>query len=313
MNQRFHLLPPVWRGLALVLTAALPGAPIEGQDSAATMVGVQDLAWGAHGRSLFFSAMRVRRDYSDYRPDKWAVYRYDLERGRVTMVIPAAFSVAASPTEPRVIVGKLVAGNRDLYLYTHDGAEVARLTTDPAEDFAAAWSPDGRTIAFNSKRGGHSELFLAGSDGSNQRRLLDAGSDRALSPVWSTDGRRLVYYRETGDGKDQIHVVMADGTGDRNLTQDQFNNVYPGWTPDGRVVYGQGLRGQRTSVLTVGADGADRSPLLGLKGFFTRFSPDGTRIATLEEHPEAEGVRVVITDTTGRVVATVPLQSVGAR
>lgn len=298
---------------ALALVAAIT-MPRFGhcQNPVPSMVGVQDLAWSADGQKLFFSAMRVKRDYSDYSPDKWAVYRYDVGSGRVTRIASSAFSVTASPIEPHIIVGKLVNGNRDLYVLDENGRAIARLTTDPAEDFGAAWSRDGKSIAFTTKRGGHSEVYLADRDGSNQRRLIDTRPDRTLNPTWSPDGRQIAYYREKGDGQDQIYVIRPDGSFPVNVTNDAFNNVFPGWTPDGRVVYGQGLKGSPTTAFTAQADGSDKRALLGIKSFFTRFSPDGSRIAYLEEHPEAEGIRVVIADQQGRVLTTVPLDYVGS-
>jgi len=299
-------------GLASAILATILGpATLPAQDPGRTMVGVQDLSWSADGRRLYFSAMRVKPDFSDYAPDKWAVYAYDLESNNVSLIAAAAFSVHASPVSDRIIVGRLVSGNRDLFLLDATGAEIARLTSDPAEDFAAAWSPDGRQIAFNSKRNGHSELFLASSDGSGARRLVDAGAERSLNPAWSPDGQVIAYFREKGDGRDQIHIVRPDGSGDRVVTSDTFNNVFPGWTPAGRIIYGRGLRGRPTLAHIIDIDGTGASQLLGIGSFFVRYSPDGRRIAWLEEHPEAEGIRVVVGDTAGRVIATVSLEKVG--
>lgn len=297
--------------VAMALTGAMPRAG-HCQTPVPSMVGVQDVAWSADGHKLFFSAMRVKRDYSDYTPDKWAVYRYDLGAGQVTRIAGSSFSVGASPVEPLIIVGKLVDGNRDLYVLDETGREVARLTTDPAEDFGAAWSPDGKSIAFSAKRGGHSEVYVANRDGSNQRRLIDAGPDRTLNPTWSPDGRYIAYYLEKGDGQDQVYVIRADGSSPTNVTNDTFNNVYPGWTPDGRVVYGQTLKGAPATTFTVRSDGADKRPLLNIKSFFIRFSPDGSRIAYLGEHLEGDGIRVIIADQRGRVLTTVPLDGVRA-
>jgi TolB protein len=229
------------------------------------MVVVQDVAWSRDGRKLFFSAMRVRGDYSDYTPGKWAVYGYDVRGGKLSRISSNTFSVGASPTTALIVVGKLVAGNRDLYTLDENGREVARLTDDPAEDFGGAWSPDGRRIAFTSKRNGRSEAFVADADGTNPRRLIDAGTDRTLNPAWS---------------------------------------------PDGRIVYGQGQKGGVINTYTVAPDGSDMRPLFAIKSQFTRYSPDGARIAYLEFLPQS-GVGVVIADRDGRIVATVPLDGVG--
>jgi Tol biopolymer transport system component len=308
----FHGLPLRAAAVMVVVGLALVSArPAHGQAPVPTMVGVQDLAWSADGQKLFFSAMRVKRDYSDYTPDKWSVYRYDVATGEVARVAASSFTVGASPIEPVIMVGKLVDGNRDLYLLDETGRERARLTTDSAEDFGGTWSPDGQSIAFTSKRGGRSEAFVANRDGSNARRLVDAGDDRTYNPTWSPDGRHIAYYREKGDGQDQIWVVRPDGSAPVNLTHDAFNNIYPGWTPDGRVVYGQTARGAQARAFTVGIDGGEKRALLEIQSFFTRFSADGSRIAWLEELPESGGIGVIVGDRDGRVLARVPLEAVG--
>jgi hypothetical protein len=120
--------------LALASVAAMP-RPGHSQPPVSSRVAVQDVAWSADGRKLCFSAMRVKRDYSDYTPEKWAVYRYDLSTQQVRQVARSSFSVAAAGNDPLIIVGTQVRGNRDLYLLDEEGAELARLTTDPAEDF----------------------------------------------------------------------------------------------------------------------------------------------------------------------------------
>jgi Tol biopolymer transport system component len=300
------------RAFLTLVVAALAG-PRSGraQDTVPTMVSVQDVSWSADGRHLFFSAMRVKRDYSDYEPDKWAVYRFDLDGGAVIRIVPLALTVAAAPAEAVLIVGKRVAGNRDLYLVDENGRELSRLTTDTAEDYGADWSPDGRRIVFTSKRAGRAEVYVANRDGSEPRRLVEAAPDRTYNPAWSPDGGLITFYREKGDGRDQVHVVRPDGSGDVNVTNDTLNNIFPGWTPDGRIVYGRGSKTSPTLAYTVRSDGRDKGPLFAIHSFFTRYSRDGSRIAYLEQHPEGGGIRVVIADPKGRWETTVPLDEVG--
>jgi TolB protein len=71
----------------------------------------------------------------------------------------------------------------------------------------AAWSPDGRRIAFDH----HDVIYVVNADGSGLRRL----AQNATFDSWSPDGRKLIIDRLTG-----LWVMNADGSGQRNLTRD---------------------------------------------------------------------------------------------
>src|SRR5207245_274736 len=83
--------------------------------------------------------------------------------------------------------------NADIYRMNADGSERTRLTESPSGfyAFAAAWSPNGRQIAYSTiqgpKDGGSTQvaLFLMNADGKS-RKPLGPG----MIPVWSPDGRK---------------------------------------------------------------------------------------------------------------------------
>src|SRR6185295_20274245 len=56
-------------------------------------------------------------------------------------------------------------GNVDIYVMDADGTHARRLTTDPAIDQSADWSPDGFQFAFMSRRDGDYEIFTMYADG----------------------------------------------------------------------------------------------------------------------------------------------------
>jgi Tol biopolymer transport system component len=67
------------------------------------------------------------------------------------------------------------AGNWEIYTMSTAGGEVTRLTDNNASDGLPAWSPDGKTLAFASNRGGVWSIWAMDPDGSNQRQLFEMG------------------------------------------------------------------------------------------------------------------------------------------
>ena len=122
-----------------------------------------------------------------------------------------------------------------------DGTSPRRLT---AQGYHPAWSPDGRFIAYSTRRTdwlpvsplySTSELWVADVDSGNTRHL-DVGDAR--DPAWSPDGRRIAFWAQS---KDAAHrqVFVVDRTGDHvtRVTAEGGENWHPTWSPDGRTMY----------------------------------------------------------------------------
>jgi eukaryotic-like serine/threonine-protein kinase len=68
-----------------------------------------------------------------------------------------------------------------------------RLTTDSGDDLSPVWSPDGKTIAFASRREGKAGIYQRPSDGSGGDELLFGSETTVLPGSWSPDARFLLY------------------------------------------------------------------------------------------------------------------------
>jgi Tol biopolymer transport system component len=100
-----------------------------------------------------------------------------------------------------------------------------RLATQPGEAGELVWSPDGSAIAYMVyRRASGWDVHVVETDGGRGRRLTGGRGDEVF-PVWSPDGRRIAYERSTiGGGVDNtgtydVHLIDADGTGDRRVTR----------------------------------------------------------------------------------------------
>ena len=97
-------------------------------------------------------------------------------------------------------------------------------------------APSGSTIAFLSNRGGGSDVYAIGADGSGLHRLTYT-TDSKRMPVWSPDRARIAFTQADGTGNFDIWIMDATGGNLHRVTTGPGYDDFPQWTPDGRIVY----------------------------------------------------------------------------
>ena len=99
-----------------------------------------------------------------------------------------------SPDGQRIAAEKVDRedNNADLWIYGVTRPSATRLTRNSAPDVRPVWSPDGRQIAFSSKRGSEFDVFAKTVDGVEDERLLSSGPGDEYVEHWSPDGQHLV-------------------------------------------------------------------------------------------------------------------------
>src|SRR3954470_5984004 len=179
----------------------------------------------------------------------------------------------------------------DIFAMPSFGLPQAQLTEVRADDAQSAWSPDGRRIAFKSRRNGNNELFVMNADGSEETRLTNSFRVSEGQPFWSPDGRRLLY-RKTPDNpivQDadiwQIDVDPASPN-PRPVLERPGDERYPSYSPDGtKIVFrGDEDRVDPSGAAEVYAMNAAASEMVGFTSndvfdSALAFSPDGTKLA----------------------------------
>jgi TolB protein len=174
----------------------------------------------------------------------------------------------------RVVFASEAGGKADLAVADRIGGHRVQLTTTPADEGGAAYSPDGRQVAFHSDRDGNFEIYVMRADGAAVRRVTDdPGVDQA--PAWSRDGTQLVFMSNRANKDFDIYRMNADGTGVERLT-DHGSNWFPQYSPDGGQLV---LHIERdVYVMSLATRGLRRVTREPANGMHPTWSPDGLRV-----------------------------------
>ncbi len=204
---------------------------------------------------------------------------------------PGSASSGSPATSGAIDVSALVGritfstGTDDPYVVNANGSGLRKLTSNPANDFDPAWSPDGRMIAFRSERDGNTEIYLMAADGSTQRNLSRDPSDD-WGPTWSPDGQ-VVWNCAGGQAIGfRACIERADGSG-LHMIPAEIYVEYMDWSRDGtKIVFMSQEPGASGSdpdhnVYVMSADGTGATRLTTAPGEdgWPSWSPDGRQIA----------------------------------
>jgi len=119
--------------------------------------------------------------------------------------------------------------------------------------FGAEWSPNGDEIAFIGNKDGFSDIYSYHISTKKLRKITDdIFSDK--QPSWSPDGKKIAFVSDrrnytrkemiTDDfrihefdySQWDVYVVNEDGTDMERITDTEYDEDYPVWSPDGKVV-----------------------------------------------------------------------------
>ena len=183
-----------------------------------------------------------------------------------------------------VALSSLAPRGWDLYTTDIQTHRSRRLTDHPALDYNAAFSADGRRIAFVSGRDGNLEIYTMNADGSGLKRLT---REFALDdqPAWSPDGGRIAFVSTRqpapvpGQAWNSIYAMNADGSDVRRVTPLGVTDYSPAWSPRGDLIAcasGSGVAGG-TDLYAMKPDGTGRR-LIVKDGGWPTFSSDGMSV-----------------------------------
>ncbi|HVX28861.1 MAG TPA: S9 family peptidase, partial [Nitrolancea sp.] len=214
-----------------------------------------------------------------------------------------------------------------IWIATTDGSSERRFTSGSHKDSAPRWSPDGSQLAFLSDRSGTTQLYVMPADGGEPRKLSDLkngvadpvwspdGSRLAVTSKIGPEGMvlladqtdedrkreaeksdvkviRSLKYKFDGEGflgdlRRHVFLVSADDGTTTQLTDGDWDDSSPAWSPDGlRVAFVSNRTENRefnrfSDIWVADVDSGNIHVVTPSDGQYATpvFAPDGARIA----------------------------------
>jgi TolB protein len=198
---------------------------------------------------------------------------------------------------------ELIAFTRDdgVYVVGIDGTGLHRLWQGKRTPTDVTWSPDGRRLAFGTRRAG---IWVMNADGSHP---VPVASVRAGSLTWSPDGRRIAFTSKGYGDNPDIWLMNADGSNIRLLKRTPaLSERNVDWKPTGGWVAFDGPGGYVRGVYVMRTNGRNvrdltltASQAWGIWSVEPDWSPDGRRIV-LTSCPSTTNCEIWVTNASGK-------------
>ncbi len=199
---------------------------------------------------------------------------------------PRSPPTASSPVVP--VTRYNVADNKgltDLWLIPTAGGPARQLTSDAASDTSPSFSPDGKWIAFVSKRGDdkESQVYVIAVDGGEARRVtnIPAGVE---APRWFPDSRRIAFITSIW-----TDLVRWEDQGKRKKEREENKMTAHVWTRAPIAYWDHLLDDTERHLYSIDINGGEPVAITRLSGYTLQkqevddfsydISPDGDEVA----------------------------------
>lgn len=277
------LLPVAVGAVLAVLATGAAAAPPAGRIVYVQTIGSEQLYRtppGGHGTNRVTGNVWAASDpmvspdgktvlYDADRTSDWDIYTQPARGGGAPVDLTPKtesqdYEGAWSPDGSRIaFVSDRASKNTQLFVMNADGTGVRQLTHDALSHELPGWSPDGKTILFDTSAKNQGDIYAIGDDGSGQVRLTSSKRDE-WGARWSPDGRWIAFTTEVSFGsfdpeaRGKLWLMHPDGSGAHQIPKQSEDDIsWPTWSRDSTRLSYSDTRGD-CGIYSVGIDGTHR-------------------------------------------------------
>ena len=205
-------------------------------------------SWSPDGKKIAFN---LHKNYKDF------IYIMNAD-GTNKIELCSGEQPAWSPDGSKIAF----VNKKDIYVMNPDGSNQINLTNTPDEfENYPTWSPDCKKIAFLCPRG----MYKMNPDGSDRITLTQPESSGA-ELAWSPDGYKIAFRHGflghypayiTPPPPPEIYVFDIHENNLIALTNDNYVDDHPSWSPDGsKIVFHSWRESEMAQIYIMNSDGS---------------------------------------------------------
>ena len=177
-----------------------------------------------------------------------------------------------------------------------DGTDLEALVSEGDRNWHPKYSPDGKWIAFESKRDSNTDIYALNLETKELTRLtthlrIDA------DPDWSPDGERIAFVSDR-DGSPSLFTMTVNREQITNLTNSDMVERRPTWSHDGeKIAFSRRIVDDSTRIFVMDSDGENEFELVDLpfSNDYPAWSPRGDQIAFVNRPERGEPKSLIYT------------------
>jgi TolB protein len=189
------------------------------------------------GSRIYFTSNRTGND------EIWVMDFDGNNQKQLTNLKSLSIMPSVSPDGSRVAFTSWAKGTpRIMIVNTENGRLLPFYNQEASLNATASFTPDGKQLFYASSAAGLAQIFAAGINGQDFRRISHR-SDIEMEPKIDPKNPNILLFVSGSSGSEQIYSMDANGGNVQRVTNGEGEASNPSWNPDGQHIAFSWTRG----------------------------------------------------------------------